>query len=549
MPTARRALAALGLVPFAGALALCSAAAAPPGEPATALAPSPSAAASARSSVLLITVDALRADRTSLYGHSRATTPNLDAFAREAAVFESFFAVSAHTSPGIVSLLTGQAPPVHAQTTQYSFYDARIPSPLRARTAEGYDTVGYANRGATYAELGFARGQDGKPSEALLAELAKSDTPFFAWLHTRETHVPYTPAREIAGRFTRGLSLDSPLLRALREHIFVLRDASVPIPVRHAGALVASEADREPLGALYDECVASADATLGAWLAAARESGLLERAIVVITADHGEELLDHGWVGHASTGYDGKLSDELLHVPLIIRLPGGRYAGRHRALASQLDLMPTLFALLGVDGSALAANQQGVSLEPVLRGLKPEVRDFVFAETTRKGWTTPREEAAQRATMLRTRERKLVVSDWGGVEFFDLRADPAEQRNLSAAGGALAAERGPFDELRSRLSDQAALHQAAALRILVAAAEAHLRELEAARERGDAPAAVARWQAIQRLHATWGLEREPAVRHDEWQALRTRVAEEAAQLIRCEARGLPLSAPSCRALR
>lgn len=329
------------------------------------------AAASAErapANVLLITVDALRADRTSLYGHARPTTPQLDAFAREAAVFERFFSVSAHTSPGVVSLLTGQEPPVHAQTTQYSYYDAAIPSPLRTLAARGYDVVGAAVRGATYANLGFTRGLDGASGEELLAQLAERETPFFAWLHTRETHLPYRPAAAFAGRFTRGLALDSPLLRAVREFSIVLRDGAVQVPYRHAGVVAAQREDAEPLRALYDECVASADARVGAWLDRLRASGLLERTIVVITADHGEELLDDGWVGHASTSYDGKLGDALTHVPLIVRVPGGAYAGRYAALASQVDVMPTLFELLGIDGRALAADQQGRSLLPVLRG-------------------------------------------------------------------------------------------------------------------------------------------------------------------------------------
>lgn len=458
--------------------------------------------------ILLITVDALRADRMSLYGHSRETTPQLDAFAREAAVFEQFFAVSAHTSPGVVSLLTGQVPPVHAQTTQFSFYDDAIPSPLRVLAARGYDVVGYAVRGATYASLGFTRGQEGKPSEVLLEELAQSEKPFFAWLHTRETHLPYKPAPESSGRFTRGLALDSPLLRAVRDYSMVLRDASVQIPYRHAGQVAASAADREPLRALYDECVASADAKVGAWLAQLRARGLLERTIVVITADHGEELLDHGWVGHASTGYDGKLEDALLRIPLILRVPGGAHAGRYRALASQVDVMPTLFDLLGIAAPELTADQQGVSLAPVLRGEERSVRDFVFAETTRKGWTTPRAEAQGRLAAVR-------------------RAGARARWEPPPAG---------LD----------AVHRAAASRIAQAAARAHLAALAEAFGRGEASSVMAEWQAIARLHDTWGLERAPFTENDDaWRALRVRAADLSAAAMRCEARGSPLDASGC----
>ncbi len=503
--------------------------------------------------VVLITVDALRADRMSLYGNERRTTPQLDAFARDAAVFENFFAVSAHTSPGVVSLLTGQNPPVHAQTTQYSFYDALIPSPLRALAARGYDVVGYAMRGATYSELGFTRGQDGMPTEQLLEQLAASERPFFAWLHTRETHLPYKPAAEFGGRFTRGLKLDSPLLRAVREHAIVLRDASVQIPYRHAGQVAARPGDAEPLRALYDECVASADARVGAWLAQLRAAGLLERTLVVITADHGEELLEHGWVGHASTGYDAKLTDEVLHIPLIVRVPGGAHAGRYRALASQVDVMPTLFELLGIDGSELAPNQQGVSLAPVMRGEQPEVREFVFAETTRKGWTTPRAETRRRVVALRTHDRKLIVADGatpaagGSVHFYDLARDPGELENLNAARAPRSAELAPsLDWLSREVVLQIQRHRAAAQRSVEAAARERLALQDAGSARDDATAVVAQWQAIARQHATWGLERDPFYAGDTaWSALREQAAELAARAMRCEAHGQPTSSPEC----
>lgn len=298
------------------------------------------------------------------------------------------------------------------------------------------------------------------------------------------------------------MALESPLLRAVRQFSIVLRDASAQIPYRHAGQVAASDADREPLRALYDECVASADARVGAWLAQLRERGLLERTLVVISADHGEELLEHGWVGHASTGYDAKLEDALLRIPLIVRVPGGVHAGRYRALASQVDVMPTLFELLGIAAPELAENQQGVSLAPVLRGEKREVRDFVFAETTRKGWTTPRGEVHDRLVAVRRAGKRA-------------RWEPPPAR--------VAAE-----------------HRAAA------AARAHLAALAEAFGHGEASAVVARWQAIARIHATWGLERAPFYENDDaWRELRVRAAELASAAMRCEARGLPLDPKGC----
>jgi len=459
--------------------------------------------------VVLITVDALRADRMSLYGNPRRTTPQIDAFAREAAVFEKFYAVSPHTSPGIASLVTGQDPPVHAQTTRYSYYDPLIPSPLRALAARGYDVVGHAVRGPTLDGLGFTRGQRDEPTEALLAGLATRGQPFFAWLHTRETHLPYRPDAAHAGRYTGAGAPSSPLLRAVREFTFVVRDPPEEFPYPHAGRVAARAADVEPLRALYDECVASADARVGGWLARLRALGLLEQTIVVITADHGEELLDHGWVGHASTGYDAKLEDALLHVPFVLRIPGGAHAGRYAALASQVDLMPTLFELLGIDDRELSANQQGVSLLPVLRGERSEVRERVFAETTRKGWTTPPDE---------TRDRLAAVRSDG-----EWRRVPEDVRDG---------------------------HRAAASRIARGAATAHLERLERAVDHDDVREAIAQWRAIAQVHATYGYEASPFYADDpDWRHLRELAADLVARVLRCEARNLPTASAACQALR
>lgn len=121
----------------------------------TLLAQSPASAPVEKPNVILITVDALRRDRMSLYGHTRETTPYLDEFAKDAIVFENTYATSAHTSPAIVSLLTGQVPPVHAQTSSFSSYDPLIPTPIRELVARGYDAFGHFNSGPTYENLGL----------------------------------------------------------------------------------------------------------------------------------------------------------------------------------------------------------------------------------------------------------------------------------------------------------------------------------------------------------------------------------------------------------
>jgi membrane-anchored protein YejM (alkaline phosphatase superfamily) len=223
--------------------------------------------------VILITIDALRQGRMSLYGHNRETTPYLDKFSRDAIVFENTYATSAHTSPSIISLLTGQVPPVHAQTSSFSSYDPLIPTPMRELAARGYETFGHFNSGPTYENLGVAATLQRREIEDFLSSRARTRRPFFAWIHTNETHLPYLPSKQFAGEFTRHLTkkgqqdpLETPLMRAAGEFRMIFRAGRFTVPYAHAEGVPVTEGDQETLRALYDECVLSADAKVGLWL-------------------------------------------------------------------------------------------------------------------------------------------------------------------------------------------------------------------------------------------------------------------------------------------
>ncbi len=476
--------------------------------------------------VILITVDALRRDRMSLYGHNRKTTPHLDEFAKEALVFENTYATSAHTSPAIVSLLTGQVPPVHAQTSSFSSYDALIPTPIRELASRGYDTFGHFHSGPTYENLGLVAALHRREIDELLSLRARVPRPFFAWIHTSDTHLPYRPAERLAGEFTRHLTkkgrrdpLDTPLVRAAGEFRMILRAGRFTLPYAHAEGVSVTEGDQETLRAIYDECVLSADTKVGLWLDQMRKNGLLDRSIVIISADHGEELLEHGWLGHASTSYDGKLTDEVLKVPLIIRLPGGRLAGRYRAMTSQVDVMPTVFDLLQIDNSRLEPFQQGHSLLPVVKGTVAESRDHVFAETTFKGWTTPYNEVGYRVSMLRTLSRKYVsaVRPTGeATTAFDLRSDTGELHDQWRS------KRSEYREIQQQFTKLTNEYRDTGAKMVFAAAEMHLKAIEDGEERAR------HLRAIENLEATWGLERFSFLQVPEnqkrWEAIESRAA-------------------------
>jgi len=474
----------------------------------------------------------------SLYGYTRETTPHLDRFARESLVFENAFSTSAWTVPGIVSLVTGYYPPVHGQNGRYGFYDREMPSPLRLLAEEGYDVLGSDIKGPGHEDLGY----QGKPAsegpwlEQFVRTRASNPKPFFVWIHLNSVHLPYTPSEKNASRWM-DTSRSSEGVGAVREHRMILRTEQAGLEYKHASNVAFVEEDVPTIRALYDGEVADLDESLGNALQGMRENGLLDRTIVVITADHGEELLDHGWVGHASTSYDGKLYDELIRIPLIIRLPDRSRVGRSDALVQGVDLMPTLLPLLGVDPSRMDPPMQGQSLLPLVRGERKEVRTHVFTQTTLKGWTTPKEEMKARVVSVRTRDLKLLSFPQGEgrrIEAYDLRADPGETKNLYPKRAA------KFAELEKALAAWRDQNQTTAARLVQGAADRRRASLERALHEGDLVPAAREWEAVEIMHLTWGFEPEPFYAQEPfagpWRSLRRLVAGEITSAVECTSR-------------
>jgi arylsulfatase A-like enzyme len=489
-------------------------------------------------SILLVTVDCLRPDHMSLYGYTRDTTPHLDRIARESLVFENAFATSAWTVPGVVSLVTGYDPPVHGQNSRYGFYDREMPSPLRVLAEEGYDVLGSVIRGPGNEDFGFqAKPATQQPFlEHFVRERASNPKPFFAWIHLNDVHLPYRPSPRNSHRWM-DTSRASDGVGAVREHHIILKSPQEGLEYKHASNVTFVEDDLPTIRALYDGEVADLDERLGSALDRMRKSGLLRRTIVVVTADHGEELFDHGWIGHASTSYDGRLYDELIRIPLIIRLPDRSRTGRFDALVQGVDLMPTLFEILGVDPSRMDPPMQGRSLMDIATGKRREVRTHIFTETTLKGWTTPKDEVKRRVLSVRTKDRKLLLFPEGEghrIEAYDLRADPGETENLHPRRAA------EFADLAGALTAWRDRSRETAARLVLEAASRRRARFERALQEGDLPAAVHEWEAVEVMHRTWGLEPEPFYAREPhasaWKTLRGLVAEQIGAAIGCSGR-------------
>ena len=498
-------------------------------------------------SILLLTVDNLRPDRMSVYGYEKKTTPYLERFAAESLVFERAFSTSAWTAPGMVSMFTGYYPPVHAQHGRFSYYDEQMTAAFRVLAANGYEIYGQAIKGPSHQGFGFRKrlGKWPRQLEDFIESRVGNDEPFFAWAHITDVHLPYDPSDRNTRRFGAG-ERSNAAIEAVRKHRIILRHPEkVTLDLDHAGKVEFGPEDIEQVRALYDAEVADVDERLQGHLERMREIGLLDRTIVIIAADHGEELFEHGWLGHASTGYDAKLYDELIRIPLIIRMPGGGMRGRFDAMVQGVDLMPTLFEILGLNPDAVEPQMQGRSLMPVINRERIQVRDYVFNQTTLKGWTTPRDEMGARIVSVRSADRKLIrIPSASGTrtEAYDLKRDPQELKNVYPA------RKDEFRGLEVALDAWFEDNRNTAARLVMSAAERHIEKIaDALLVKADLDAAVDSWSAIQTMHETWGFE--PRRFYDiepyrsQWLELRRSADAMIGMGLTCRSRGAEVSGP------
>ena len=429
------------------------AAAPPPAETAVAARTGPAAAGAlphpalpvprARRDVVLITVDTLRADHLPVYGYRGIATPFFDQLAAEGVRFAAAATTVPFTLPAHSSIMTGCYPPRHGvrENVGYSL-DPSLPTLAEVLTGAGWATAGFVSafvldgrwgigrgfatyfdhfdlKGMEHANLGSVQRDGAETVAAAVAWLDRRprDRPFFLWLHLYDPHEPYTPPEPYRSRYP-----DRP----------------------------------------YDGEIAYSDSLLARFRAALAERGLFDDALVIVTGDHGEGLGDHGEAYHGYFVYDSTV-----HVPLIVRLPGGVNAGRVVASAvSHVDLLPTVLDLVGV---APPAGVQGRSLTPLLAGGEDRRRE-VYSESLypllHYGWAPLR--------ALRTGELKLIAAP--RPELYDLQQDPGEETNLVSARRAEA--RGLAEDLTAlRQSIEAAAPAAAARTDLDEESLAQLRAL------------------------------------------------------------------------
>jgi arylsulfatase A-like enzyme len=419
--------------------------------------------------VIVVSLDTLRADRLSLYGNPRPTSPLLDAWARRrAVVFESAVAPSPWTLPSHASLFTGLDALRHGVNHGYPVPRA-LPIMADLFRRAGYATLGVTGGGYVGAEFGFDRGFDsyyshrqrGDDSEmeagverALGWLRRRRDQPFFLFFHTYAVHAPYRPRqphfdRLEPGRAGTAAAYAPRRLETTAADGFLVRQQLLKLEPGRDGT-AAPPSDHALVGALYDSSVAYADAQLGRLLQELAALGLERRTVVVVTSDHGEALGERELAGHAY------LYDFNLMVPLLVAAPDGRGAGRRvGAQVRSVDVLPTVLELAGLpappglDGASLLGLMDG-------RADAAPREAWSYAASTNFG------------VSLRAPGVKYIYNDtaWapacGRAELYHLSTDPREERDLAPGAG-----RAEADRLRERVQRTLAT-QASGLMVQIA---------------------------------------------------------------------------------
>jgi arylsulfatase A-like enzyme len=407
--------------------------------------------------VVLITMDTVRADHLPMYGYDHGATPNLGKLVASATLYTRATATSDYTLATHASIFTGLYPAWHgalmlpAPKAHHQPLRPEVRSLTEALASHGYWTAeSVANSGFLTQWTGLTRGflisETGRPvdlsngahrfylragarqffgvravgfdqpfrvasditvrAQAILEQAHHNGRPFFLFLNYMDAHWPYAPEAP-------DLNDVSPRVQATQDFVNQVNQGSATLSARQRDLLLEE----------YDEGIASIDASIGRVMERLRSLGLYDDSLIVVTSDHGEGFLEHGFMEHEA----GVLYQENLHVPLVIKYPGQHEAHRSDLLASEVDIVPTILETAGI---RVPQELQGRSLSHAV----PADSDTVFADAS------PLAPLKMRSSKMRGSRQvvlsgslKLIAWSAGLPEMYDLSVDPEEKCNLYSA--------------------------------------------------------------------------------------------------------------------
>ncbi|OPL18495.1 MAG: hypothetical protein AVO35_03975 [Candidatus Aegiribacteria sp. MLS_C] len=380
------------------------------------------------SSVLLVIIDTIRADHLGSWGYERDVTPALDSLASAGTRFSECQAHSSWTLPSVSSILTGRTPREHgAGSVEGRMFGIppSVPTLQSLLHSRGWSTCGLFNVVFLSEDFGFHRGFDHfdcrgvtgnrgtRRADETVDELIQwldgleRGQPFLAVLHLYDPHIPYDPPPPwdtlYAGSITGSIRQGGSQIDTMQA-------------VNSGNAELSPEGLRSMID-LYDGEIAFTDSQLQRLFRHLRSSGRGETTVIVVVGDHGEEFMEHSGIEHGRTLYQ-----EVLHVPLIMSGPGIPRGTVVDRVCAQVDLLPTILEILGMQP------QPGLPGIDLLSGV-PEGRDLPSSNLL---WTNVPQAAIRRDGL------KLIWFPQDTVhQFYELDSDPLEQMDLESADSSM----------------------------------------------------------------------------------------------------------------
>jgi len=388
----------------------------------------------------------LRADHLGCYGYPRATSPSIDALANDGVLFERVIAQSTFTSCSIASLFTGLYPHHHgmywgglkADSDRFKTHRLAQEYTTLAELLRdyGYDCVAWFQNRMLRKGLGFEQGfaeytelhgrkqeVGGRIIDRFLNWHARrrDGTPFFAYLHLLNVHGPYDPNppfdsmfRDPAGR----TELPPMNWEAWGRWILQVNRGQRPISPEQLAGLVDA----------YDGTIRSVDTQLGRLFRTLRERGAYSDTVIVLTSDHGDGFMEHGFLDHGKPPFA-----ELVHVPLIIKLPDQCYRGKRLNQQVRLvDVLPTLLEFDGPGGSGPEPSDlDGCSL---LSLIQDKIPGAARSKSNRKAVSEILVGGKELVVSVRDGRYALLHWSGGSEELYDDIRDPKEQHDLTGTG-------------------------------------------------------------------------------------------------------------------
>jgi len=388
--------------------------------------------------VVLISLDTLRADFLSCYGHPRETTPALDALAARGVRFADASSAAPWTLPSHTTMFTGLYPSHHG-VKDYSQRLADESVTLAEVLAEhGFQTwavintwniadprfeifqgfapenlryVKEAHAGASGGQVILNTGEQVAAEARAFLEARDPARPFFLFAHFYDAHTDFTPEPEQRAAFVEPYGGD---VDGTTGQLMAIRNRGIRL----------GNADLRFLRQMYEAEIHGLDRIVGGLLAFLEDQGLSDETLVVLTSDHGEEFQEHGGLLHGRTQYE-----ELLRVPLILAGPGVPHGSVVSTPVGLVDLMPTVLGLLGLPAPG---GLDGIDLAPSWNGAPLPAR-ALFGEADHNN-VVAGQPVVDIKRMARLGTDKLHLDRLtGDVQLFDLAHDPGEQEDLARA--------------------------------------------------------------------------------------------------------------------